>query len=83
MDTSGDEERIVFWPNNEPFIHAVIENITPSAHKRGWYCMALIAYNRTDQHFESIKFHVPGHVAREYTIGDFYAAHFRYLGPKK
>lgn len=80
MAESGDEERIIYWPSNEPFIHSVIENITPSTHKRGWFCMSLIAYNRTDQVFEPIKFHVPGYVAREFNIGDFYAAHFKNLG---
>jgi len=80
MDDSGDQERIIYWPNNEPFIHSIIENIEPSAHQRGWFCMHLIAYSRTDQHFEPIKFHVPGYVARNYKIGDFYAAHFKRLG---
>lgn len=81
VDDSGDEERIVYWPSNEPFIHAVIDNITPSTYERRWYCMWLIVYNRTDQKFEPIKFHVPDYVAREYKIGDIYGAHFKNLGP--
>lgn len=80
MVDTGDEERIIYWPVNEPFIHSVIENIMPSTYKRGWYCLSLITYNRTDQQFEPIKFHVPPYIAREYKIGDFYAAHFKRLG---
>lgn len=80
MLESGDEERVIYWPSNEPFVNAVVENITPSSYKRGWFCMNFIVYNNDIQRFEPIKLHVPGYIANGYKIGDMYSAHFKNIG---
>jgi hypothetical protein len=65
-----------FWPENEPRIHAMIVGITPPFDAGRLVEMKLSINNRSEVHGE-ITLRVSAMQARNYKIGDVYAAHFK------
>lgn len=65
-----------FWPDNEPRIHAMIVSISPPFDCGRLVEMKLAINNRSDVHGE-IRLQVPVFEARNYRVGDVYAAHFK------
>jgi len=65
-----------FWPDNEPRIHAMIVSISPPFDCGQLVEMKLSINNRSEVHGE-ISLRVPVREARNYHVGDVYAAHFK------
>lgn len=65
-----------FWPSDEPRIHAQIVQISAPFDCGRKVALKLSINNRNEVHGE-IELIVPAEQAREYRIGDVYAAHFK------
>lgn len=65
-----------FWPSGEPRIHAQIVRISTPFDCGRKVALKLSINNRNEVHGE-IELIVPAENAREYRIGDVYAAHFK------
>ena len=65
-----------FWPDNEPRIHAMIVQISPPFNCGMLVELKLSINNRSEVHGE-INLLVPVEQARQYHVGDVYAAHFK------
>lgn len=65
-----------FWPDNEPRIHAMIVSISPPFDCGQKVEMKLAINNRSEVHGE-ISLQVSVREARNYRVGDVYAAHFK------
>lgn len=65
-----------FWPNNEPRIHAMVVSISEPFDCGRVVEMKLSINHRREIHGE-IALRIPVEHARNYCIGDVYAAHFK------